>query len=83
MGRTPDRFPGEREEEELRLLPESSDPTVVGAMRLVSGEFRFRDNDGVFSPRTAGAVNLGILVLTLAGGVVYDSLGEIVLKQSA
>ena len=52
MATTPDRFPGIREEEELKLLPESSDPTTVGAMRLISGIFRFRDNTGVFDPRT-------------------------------
>ncbi len=84
MGRTPDRFPGTLEEDELKLLPESSDPTTVGAVRLVSGAFRFRDNGGVFDPRTVGgAAGLRLLVLTLAGGVVYDNFGEIVLKQSA
>ena len=51
MGSTPDRFPGRREEEELLLLSEASDPTEVGAMRIISGAFRFRDNDGVFNPR--------------------------------
>ena len=51
MATTPDRFPGTREEDELKLTPESSDPTSVGAMRLVSGDFRLRDNYGVFNPR--------------------------------
>ena len=50
MTRTPDRFPGTREEDELQLEPESSDPTTVGAVRNVSGYFRFRDNDGVHTP---------------------------------
>lgn len=54
---TPDRFPGPREEEEIKLLPESSDPTTVGAMRLVSGDFRLRDNVGVFNPRTGGGIS--------------------------
>jgi hypothetical protein len=50
MPRTPDRFPGSREEDELQLTPEASDPTIVGAVRNVSGLFRLRDNDGAFSP---------------------------------
>ena len=52
---TPDRFPGTREEEELALQPASSDPTVVGAMRLVSGRYRLRDDLGGFDPREAAS----------------------------
>lgn len=55
MPRTPDRFPGEREEEELRLEPHSADPDSVGGMRIVSGAFRFRDDLGVFDPRSGGS----------------------------
>lgn len=55
MTTTPDRFPGTREEDELELKPASSDPTVVGAMRSVSGRFRLRDDVGVFDPREAAS----------------------------
>jgi hypothetical protein len=57
MPTTPDRFPGAREEEELRLAPESTDPTTVGAMRNVSGAFRMRDNTGVFDPNFGGSAH--------------------------
>ncbi len=78
MPRTPDRFPGEREEEEILLDPASSDPVTPGAIRSVSGEFRFRDNLGVYEPR------LGIpgrLIFKLDGGIVYDSNGHTMVKQ--
>ena len=52
---TPDRFPGTREEDELELKPASTDPTIVGAMRSVSGRFRFRDDLGVYDPRESAA----------------------------
>jgi len=49
---TPDRKPGTGVEEELLLQDEYGvDPTVAGAMRYVSGSFRFRDGSGVFDPR--------------------------------
>jgi hypothetical protein len=54
---TPDRFPGEREEEGLKLEPSSADPDTVGGVRLVSGAFRMRDNSGVFDPRTGGGIS--------------------------
>lgn len=54
MPRTPDRFPGEADEEGLLLEETDSDPTIVGGMRLVGGDFRLRDSAGVFNPRTGG-----------------------------
>lgn len=54
MVTTPDRFPGAREEEEVKLDPASLDPPSVGGVRLVSGDFRMRDNFGVFNPREGG-----------------------------
>lgn len=42
MPRTPDRFPGEREEEAIKLEPASTVPTVNGEFRYVTGVgFRF------------------------------------------
>jgi hypothetical protein len=56
MGVTPDRHPGPLEEEELRLEQRTDgDPDIVGAMRFVSGAFRFKDAVGVFDPRTGGS----------------------------
>ena len=54
MTKTPDRFPGSREETELLLRGQASDPTEVGASRYVSGDFRMRDQYGVFNPRSQG-----------------------------
>jgi hypothetical protein len=55
MTGTPDRFPGSREETELLLRDQGSDPTEAGATRYVSGDFRMRDSLGVFNPRTGGS----------------------------
>jgi hypothetical protein len=51
---TPDDFPGPREEEEVQLEEQSSDPTIAGALRYVAGSFRFKDSTGVFDPRSGG-----------------------------
>jgi hypothetical protein len=52
MGIQPDRHPGPSIEEELRLEEDTTDPTVPGALRYVSGSLRFHDAVGVFNPRT-------------------------------
>lgn len=54
MPKTPDRYPGEAEEEGLLFESSSEDPTAVGGVRLVSGAFRFKDSTGVFNPRSGG-----------------------------
>lgn len=53
MPRTPDRRPGSLDEEEILLEERLSDPTTLGAMRYVSGDFRFNDSVGAFNPRDA------------------------------
>ena len=55
MGRTPDRFPGPREDEELVLEERPDDPPTVGSLRYVTGRFRLRDADGLFNPRIDSA----------------------------
>lgn len=53
MSATPDRFPGEREEEGIILIDDGSgDPPSTGGMRYVSGAFRLRDSVGVYDPRS-------------------------------
>jgi hypothetical protein len=54
MGRTPDRFPGTREEEELLFETNAPDPTDDGAVRYNGTSFRMKDSTGVFDPRTGG-----------------------------
>ena len=55
MTGTPDRFPGTREETELLLRAQASDPTDNGASRYVTpGDFAMRDQYGVFNPRSQG-----------------------------
>lgn len=56
MPNTPDRFPGTREEEEVLLEETTEDPTASGAMRFVSGAFRFKDDTGFYDPRSGGAL---------------------------
>lgn len=51
MGRTPDRYPGPREETEVQFFEQAEAPTVDGAMRYVSGAFSMKDSVGVFNPR--------------------------------
>lgn len=55
MARTPDRFPGPREDEELLLDECAEDPTAPGGLRFVDGAFRMRDDSGVFDPRLDSA----------------------------
>ena len=56
MGRTPDRYPGPREEEEVQYQEQSTDPTANGAVRYVSGSFRMKDSTGVFDPRAGSGL---------------------------
>jgi hypothetical protein len=53
MGRTPDRSPGEADEEGIVLtnLGPGNDPSALGGMRYVNGAFRLKDALGVFDPR--------------------------------
>ena len=55
MARTPDRRPGESDEEGIIL--ENRDPgdfpSVSGGIRYVDGSFRLRDSFGVFNPRSS------------------------------
>lgn len=63
MPRTPDRFPGGREDEELTLEDQGpgglngGDPTVPGNLRYVTNQFKFRDGLGVFNSRSVYATN--------------------------
>lgn len=53
MGRTPDRSPGEADEEGIILtnLAPGNDPSAAGGVRYVNGAFRLKDALGVFDPR--------------------------------
>lgn len=57
MPRTPDRFPGEREDEGVILRDQgpaglnNGDPTVEGGVRYVTDQFRLRDGFGVYNGR--------------------------------
>lgn len=58
MPRTPDRFPGEREDEGVVLRDQgpaglgNGDPTVEGGIRYVTDQFRLRDGFGIFNGRS-------------------------------
>jgi hypothetical protein len=57
MPRTPDRFPGEREDEGVILRDQgpaglnNGDPTAEGGVRYVTDQFRLRDGFGVYNGR--------------------------------
>jgi hypothetical protein len=56
MALTPDRRPGESDEEGIIFenFSPGNDPTALGGMRFVNGDFRLKDTIGVFNPRSAG-----------------------------
>jgi len=53
MGRTPDRFAGPREDEEVQFEDRTADgpPTIEGAQRYYQGGFQGKDTRGVFNYR--------------------------------
>jgi len=71
MSRTPDRFPGIREEESLLLLSGTLIPSQEGESAYVSGSFQMKDNLGTFNPRSSGSLptpeNEGEVLITLNG----------------
>lgn len=58
MGTTPDRHPGEQDEEGTvyENWPAGNDPPSLGGLRLVDGAFRARDALGVFPLRGSGGI---------------------------
>jgi hypothetical protein len=84
MGRTPDRRPGETDEEGILLenRPSGENPSSMGGIRLVDGAFSFRDSLGLFNPRSStsaiGGVNTevqynGLGFLTASSYFRYDN----------
>jgi len=61
MPRTPDRFPGAREEEALQLENRATDPTSPGEIRYVNDQFRFNEGGTVVG-------------LSLSGHRLFDEL---------
>ena len=53
MPRTPDRFPGERQDEGIILFDNATagDPSDLGGLRFITDRFRFRDVLGVYTGR--------------------------------
>lgn len=54
---TPDRFPGPLVEEEVQLEERTTDPTIVGAIRNVSGTIKAKDSVGVFDLRSGAGLS--------------------------
>ena len=58
MVKTPDRFPGTREEDELQLLDQYGVmPDVEGGVVYSDGSFYFKDAYGEFNPRSGGGIS--------------------------
>jgi len=85
MPRTPDRFPGEREEDTGIILEEQTqEPQVVGEMRNVNGTILMKDDTGVFDPRLGGGgFDFQRVLLTTDGGLIYSNAGAFVVKVTA
>ena len=82
MPRTPDHRNGPLYEEEIRFDELSTDPTDEGYMRYVSGDFRLKDSIGVFNPRDGAALH-GRAIFKIDGGLIYDSNGDALIKETA
>lgn len=75
MGTTPDRHQGESDEEGVvyENLAPGNDPTALGGQRFVNGEFRMKDQLGVFNPRDpSGSFTVATLDVTLPAK--YDEI---------
>jgi hypothetical protein len=69
MPATPDRHPGEEDEEGsvYENLTPGNDPPALGGVRMVDGAFRMRDAQGVFDPRTLSDTEYSALISGFAG----------------
>ena len=86
MPRTPDRFPGEREEDVGVILKGQADePAEIGEIRNVNGEIHAKDSGGIFDLRTGGDPPFPVerLLLTTNGGIIYSTTGALVVKAVA
>lgn len=54
MAKTPDRFPGERLEEKLKLSDDGLAADAEGEIVYAGGAFSMRDSSGAFDPRSGG-----------------------------
>lgn len=57
MSRTPDRRPGESDEEGIVFEDVGADPVVIGGVRFNNGDFRMMDQVGVFNPRSGAGTD--------------------------
>lgn len=73
MSRTPDRFPGEREDEGIILSDKGSPATVEGEICYYQGAFSMKDQIGVFNPRT-GSPSTGDVSMIKVKGVSTTSV---------
>lgn len=81
MGVTPDRFPGDREEEVIELIDDGSgDPTIDGQIKYVSGSFRMRDSIGIHNSRSSSDVD-DILIDENSEVIVDDVAGNVLINQ--
>lgn len=75
---TPDRYPGIREEEEVKLNEQTSaTPSSSGGMIYTDGTFKFRDSTGDFDPRLIDEDQHEALD-TLTHNIAEDSYDEII-----
>jgi hypothetical protein len=74
---TPDRFPRPLEEEEIQFEEQSTDPTVNGAIRYVSGDFKAKDSEGVFNLRNADS----FLTSRDEGSVLVSRNGNVLITR--
>lgn len=85
MPQTPDRFPGERQDEGLALATVTTDPTSEGVLRYITDRFRFYDTLGAYTGRPvyvstsaptatdddSSGFSVGVLWLNTTSGKTY------------
>jgi len=76
MGKTPDRFPGCREEEEIQLIPGTESPTENGMFSYRSGAgFEFYEEGAVKSLSGIGETNTASNIGVSGVGIYKEKIG--------
>ena len=71
MAKTPDRTPGESDEEGTIYISQGSDPSVAGGVRYVGSDFRMKDGLGVFNPRYTDEMAQDAIGAMVDSSIIY------------
>lgn len=81
MPGTPDDRVGGTTDSDLVVFNDTAaDPTNIGEMTRNGSDIRVKDGAGVFSLRQSAASTFANVLLTIEGGLVYGTDGDLILK---